>query len=266
MLSFAGKQSCMSNFKDYFGPWALITGASSGIGAEFARLLAQRGLHLILVARRAERLQSLAQSLQSQHNIEVLVLPLDLTRADVVDAMVEGVGEREIGLLVNNAGMAVEGAFHKQDLASHQRLLALNAATPMMLAHHFVQPMIVRKRGGIIFTASVSAFFAAPFVGHYAATKAYVLYLAESMNAELGRKGIKVQALCPGYTRTEMAEGVPDSILMMQVEPVVKTSLDKLMGGYPSIIPGFINKIMARVLPTILSRRRLTKIAASAIR
>lgn len=252
-------------FATYFGPWALITGASSGIGEEFARQLAARGLNLVLVARREERLLSLAEQLNTQHQVEVKVVAMDLTRPDLLPAMQAAVGDLEIGLLINNAGVAVDGAFHKQDLARHQMMYRLNAAAPMELAHHFVQPMLERKQGGIIFTSSVSAFFAAPFVGHYAATKAYILSLAESMNFELGRKGIKVQALCPGYTRTEMAEGVPDNFMMMQVGPVVKTSLDKLMGNYPSVVPGFINKILTRFLPTILPRRAVTKIAGKAM-
>ncbi len=255
-----------NNFASYFGPWGLITGASSGIGEEFARQLAERGLNLVLVARRGERLEQLAGTLRTERNIEVRVIAMDLTRPDLLEALGAAVADLDIGLLVNNAGVAVDGAFHKQDLARHRMMHRLNATAPMELAHHFVQPMIERKRGGIIFTASVSAFFAAPFVGHYAATKAYILSLAESMNYELRPKGIKVQALCPGYTRTEMSDGVPDNIMMMQVGPVVKASLNQLMGNYPSVLPGFVNKLMARVLPTILPRRTLTRIAGKAIK
>ena len=252
----------MSKFKDYFGPWALITGASSGIGEEFARQIAAQGLNLIITARREDRLQKLATELAAKHGIEVRTVGLDLVQSNFMDTLVPAVEGLEIGLLINNAGIEMGGAFYKSPLENHLRVQFLNATAPTILTHHFCRPMIERKKGGIIFTASVSSFFPVPYMGNYAPTKAYILSLADGLNLELGRKGIKVQALCPGYTRTEMSEGVPDSIMMMQPEKVVRKSLHKLIGGYPSVVPGWINILMARVLPTVSSRRFLTRLAA----
>ncbi|MEL6591448.1 MAG: SDR family oxidoreductase [Bacteroidota bacterium] len=256
----------MSDFKQEFGPWALVTGASSGIGVEFALQIAARGLNVVLTARRVERMEALAERIRNDYGVEVRVVGLDLTKADMLDDLVPAVSDLEIGLVVNNAGMNVAGAFYKSDLGQHLKTLTLNATAPTILAHYFAQAMVERKRGGIIFTASTSSFFPVPYMGNYAGTKAYILSLAESMNHELSHKGVKVQALCPGYTRSEMSEGVPDNFLMMQPGPVVKKSLDKLSGNYPSVVPGWPNILMTRILPIFLPRRAFARLAARMLR
>lgn len=256
----------MSDFKSYFGPWAIVTGASSGIGVEFAKQIAERGLNIVLTARRVERMEALAEEIRSSYKVEVRVVGLDLTKPDMLSDLMPAVADLEIGLLVNNAGMNAAGAFYKTDLGQHLKTHALNTTAPTILAHHYVQPMLERKKGGIIFTASTSSFFPVPYLGNYAATKAYILSLADSMNHELESKGIKVQALCPGYTRSEMSEGVPDNFMMMQPGPVVKKSLDKLMGNYPSVVPGWPNVMMTRILPYFMSRRGFTRLAAKMLK
>ncbi|MFK7925219.1 MAG: SDR family NAD(P)-dependent oxidoreductase, partial [Bacteroidia bacterium] len=238
----------------------------SGIGVEFAKQIAERGLNIVLTARRVERMEALAEEIRNSYQVEVRVVGLDLTKPDMLSDLIPAVADLEIGLLVNNAGMNAVGAFYKTDLGQHLKTHALNTTAPTILAHHYIQPMLERKKGGVIFTASTSSFFPVPYMGNYAATKAYILSLAESMNLELESKGIKVQALCPGYTRSEMSEGVPDNFMMMQPGPVVKKSLDKLMGNYPSVVPGWPNVTMTRILPYFLSRKGFAKLAAKMLK
>lgn len=228
-------------FLSQYGPWALVTGASSGIGEEFARQLAAKGLNLVLVARRADRMQALAEQLSQQYPIETRVISLDLTDPNFLSTLTPQVEDIEIGLLVNNAGMMLNGPIHKVDLRRHQQLLALNCEAPLMLAHYYGKAMRARKQGGIIFTSSVSAFMSVPYMSHYAASKAYVLSLAESMSYEMRDANVAVQALCPGYTETEMTAGIKGNIKMMTPTEVVKESLDNL-GSKFTVINGANNR------------------------
>ncbi|MEO0471442.1 MAG: SDR family oxidoreductase [Bacteroidota bacterium] len=252
----------MTNFKDTYGPWAIVTGASSGIGESFAHALAAKKLNLVLAARRLERLEKLAEQLQQTHGIEVLPIRADLTEADFLDKMLADIGDRPVGLLVNNAGIAVDRAFIKQEVHRHQQMLRLNCEAPMLLAHHYGRIMAEKGKGGIIFTGSMSGYFPAPYLGHYAATKAYILSLAESMNYEMAKKGVQVQVLGPGFTKTEMNEAFHDKMDMMTPEAVVELSLRKLRSGKASIIPGFKNIVQARMLPRLFGRQFVSRMAA----
>ena len=152
----------MTGFKDKYGPWALITGASSGIGAEFARQLAAKGLNLVLVARREERLRALARELETAHPIAVTIIPVDLTTTDFLAVIQQATDGLEIGLLVNNAGVMPTGRFLDHDLEQELRQLNLNTRAPLILTHHFGRPMAERGRGGLLFLASMTAFQGTP--------------------------------------------------------------------------------------------------------
>lgn len=235
-----------STFRQKYGPWALITGASSGIDAEFARQLAEKGLNLILVARRKERLEDLTKELKNQQNIQVKTIPLDLTRPDFMTSLRPVTDSVEVGLLINNAGVIVTGKFLENDLEGELRMLDINCRTPLILAHEFGQKMIKRKRGGVIFLASMVAYQGTPFTTTYASTKAYNLLLAEGLSYELKEEGVAVLALSPGFTNTEMLEGMDFShmpIKPMPVKPVVTSAL-KALGHKSSVIPGVMNQFM----------------------
>lgn len=253
-----------SSFVDRYGPWALVTGASSGIGAEFARQLAARGLSVILCARRKDRLDALAADLSRAHGVSALSLEIDLGQPDFLPALLEGIGDREIGLLINNAGFGDKGPFLASDLAMQIRMLDVNCRAPLILAHTFGRKLAARGRGGIVFTSSTAAFQGLPFSSHYAATKGYDLQLAEGLWYELERDGIDVIALCPGPTDTEgpRRTGVDPSkvpVSMMDVAPVVRATLDRI-GRAPIVIPGTTNWLGA-LLVKVVPRRFATSTA-----
>lgn len=246
-----------NNFIEKYGTWALITGASSGLGVEFAHQLAAKGLNLILVARRKHLLDELAQQLVEKYKIQCQVVEADLTLDNFQHALMNAIADIDVGLLVNNAGMNCEGQFYRGSLDRNLQMLELNTRAPYILAYEFGKKFIEREKGGIIFTSSISAFNAHPFLSHYAATKAYILSLAESMNYEFKEKNVDVIALCPGMTKSEMTKGMKDGPLLMEAAPVVKTAIDNL-GKTAYVIPGFINKTQVFFNSRILNRSGAT--------
>jgi short-subunit dehydrogenase len=233
----------MSEFKQKYGPWALVTGASSGIGMEFARQLAAQGLNLVLVARREDKLNALSSELKSRHGIDAKVVTADLSREDFLPALRSATAGLEIGLLVNNAGLTTTGAVVDNKLEDELELLHLNCRAPLMLAHEYGKAMRDRKRGGMVFLGSVLSFAAVPVWANYAASKAYDLMLAEGLAAEMKEHNVDVLALCPGFTRTEFAEFAKlNDLMAMDAGPVVKTALNKL-GKARVAVPGIMNKL-----------------------
>lgn len=256
-------------FKERYGPWALITGASSGIGEEFARQLARTGLNLILIARRKQRIDELARRLESQSPIQVKAVALDLSRPDFLPPLLSAIGSVEVGLLVNNAGFGIAGKFLDHELQKELALLDVNCRAALVLTHAFGRQMAQRRRGGIIFVSSVSGFIATPFEAHYAASKAYELSLAESLGYELKPDGVDVLALCPGATKTEfhLVAGTR-SAPAMPVEPVVELGI-RTLAKKPVAIPGWHNRLLVyllkatpRRLHTLLAGRVMEKITS----
>ncbi len=237
-----------SRFLQRFGPWALVTGASAGIGAEFARQLAEQKFNLVLVARRKQRLNDLAQRLEHETNIQTKVIAVDLTQADFLHVILAETVSLEIGLLVNNAGFGLAGRFIEHEMERELDLLNVNCRAPLLLSHVFARQMAKRKRGGIIMVSSVSGYLATPFEATYSASKVYELFLAESLRYELEDSGVEVLALCPGSTETEFhaLAGSP-AVAAMAVQPVVRTALRKL-GKTSVTIPGWHNRMLVRLL------------------
>ncbi|MFC1564450.1 SDR family NAD(P)-dependent oxidoreductase [candidate division KSB1 bacterium] len=248
----------MTTFKDKYGPWALITGASAGIGEEFARQLAEKGLNLALTARRLDRLEKLADELKEAFSVEVRCIQCDLSDIEFMPVIRNSVSNIEIGLLINNAGFGIGGSFLESDLNKELAQLNVHCRANIILTYEFGNKMVERNRGGIIFTSSVMGFFAAPYSVHYASTKAHNLFYGEGLFYELRDKGIDVQALCPGFTKTEFhtAAGL-NRAGGMGVKPVVKASLDKL-GKKPVVVPGLYNKLAVAGLKYLPRRVMLT--------
>ena len=242
-----------ASFSDKYGPWAIVTGASSGIGAEFARQLAQKGLNLLLIARRKDMLEDLSKELAGKYQVNTKVLELDLTREDILDVIIPETEGLDIGLLVNNAGMNCEGHFYRGDLHRNRQMMKLNMDAPFILAYHFGKVFMEKGRGGIIFVSSTSAFQATPYLAHYGATKAYLLSLAESMNYEFKDKGVDVLALCPGTTESEMTRGMKNNPVLMKADVVVKQGLDGL-GKKVFVVPGLFNKAMVWMGKRVFTR------------
>lgn len=235
---------------------ALITGASTGIGAVYARRLAARGYDLALVARDAAKLQALASELQKS-NVKAEILPADLTRREdraQVERRLEA--DDTITLLVNNAGMAVDGPLASNDPDALERMIELNVTAVTRLAAAVARAFSARKRGTIINIASVLALAPERFNGVYSGTKAFVLALTQSMQQELGPLGIQVQAVLPGATRTEIWERAGTNMsdlpveMLMDVEEMVDAALSGLDQKEAVTIPS---------LPDIADWQRLTE-------
>jgi short-subunit dehydrogenase len=245
-----------NNFLAKYGSWAIVTGASSGIGVEFAKQIAAKGLNIVLVARRKNRLEAVATELEHNYKISTKVVECDVAEDGFHQIILDATKDLDVGLLVNNAGINCEGQFFRGDLARNQQMIQINVKAPFTLAYEYGKQFVAKGKGGIIFTSSTSAFNAHPYLSHYAATKAYILSLAESMNYELKSKNVDVIALCPGMTKSEMTRGMKDNMMLMEAQPVVETALNNL-GHAVFVVPGFINKCQ-----TFVTRRLLGRISA----
>lgn len=246
------------------GPWALITGASAGIGETFARQLSAIGMNLFLTARREERLEGLKRELEEASHIEVRCLPLDLGERGAVERLDKETSELDLGLIINNAGFGAMGLFLDQDTARIEEMVRLNCLSTMLVAHRFGNRLLKRGRGGMIITASLAAFMATPFMGVYGATKAFDLMVGEAMAKELEGTGVDLLVLCPGSTQTEfgrVAGSAGGGRGGMDVEPVVAAAIRSL-GRKRVLTTGFANKATAflvRFFP-----RRLTNTLSAA--
>ena len=233
----------MSDFLTRFGPWAVVTGASSGIGEAFARQLAAKGIHLVLVARREDRLQRLAAEVSKAHGIETRIVPVDLAGEDFLPVVEQATSDLEIGLLVNNAGVLSSGRFLDHDLQDELNQLNLNTRAVLILAHNFGRRMRERRRGGVIFLASTVAFAGVPGMSAYAASKAHALHFAEGFAREVRSEGIAVLALCPGPTSTEIWPSGATPTLPMRPDAVAEIALRKL-GRRTTVVAGLLNSLI----------------------
>jgi short-subunit dehydrogenase len=254
----------MSKLAERYGPWAVVTGASAGIGAEFARRVAERGINVVLIARRRNRLEELASTIEDMYRVEVRVAPADLTSRDIVEVLQPALANIEIGLLINCAGFGSTGPFLDMDPSVQESMINLHCRAPILLTHEIVQGMRERGRGGVIFVSSVNGFCASRGMANYNATKAYDLLFAEGLAGELRPYGVDVQALCPGGTISEF-QGVAGldtrnfgplaRLMFVTPTSVVVTSL-RALGHRVTVIPGVLNKIA--VLTMRLMPRRVS--------
>lgn len=215
---------------------ALVTGASSGIGESFARLLAARGAGLVIMARRADLLDGLARELVERYRVAVEVVAADLTDP-AQRAEVEGrLRSDPVELLVNNAGYGAFGAFAELPLDDHLAQIELNVNALVRLTHAALPGMIERGRGGVLNVASMAGFAPSPGSATYGATKAYVAAFSESLHSEVAAKGVHVTALCPGFTRTE--DDVPPNLLWLRRDDVARAGLEAVAAGRALCVPG----------------------------
>lgn len=253
-------------------PLALVTGASAGLGRAFAERLARDGHDLVVVARREDRLEELAARLRRERRVSVEVLPADLTRKKGVRAVEERITALDaIELLVNNAGFGTIGRFAELDVDREEDEIRLNVIALVRLTHAALPRFLSRGRGAVLNVSSLAAFQPGPFNATYAATKAYVTSFTEALAEELRGTGVRVQALCPGFTRTEFQEragiDVADlpEIAWMTAEEVVDSSLAALARGQVVHVPGRANRLAAGVMG-LAPRAAFRRIAASVMR
>jgi short-subunit dehydrogenase len=252
--------------------FALITGASSGIGLALAEALARKGRNLILIARQRDALESIACELSQRFSVEVLFRICDLSQPLQVSGLLHELeqGERSIDLLVNNAGIGSSGSYVAQDWGQEQQLIELNILALARLTHAIGTVMAGQGHGQILNVASVAAFQPGPGMSNYYASKAYVLSFSEGLREELRPYGVKVSVLCPGPTQSAFfrtakmnIKGLQGSKLMMSPEEVALITVKALEKNQAIIIPGWRNKLLAffpRVLPRALIRWLSSKI------
>jgi short-subunit dehydrogenase len=263
-------------FQDKYGPWALITGASAGIGKEIARELASRGLNIILVARRQAVLDQVADSFAAHYGVDTRTVAVDFAAPDAANELAAAIADLDVGLVVPNAGIEISGDFIANDLEQHNRMNRINITAPTELAHIFGRRLAARGRGGLLLVSSLVAYQGTPTLASYAAGKAYILSLGEALHVELGRHGVDVSVLSPGVTSTDMVSNMPMNwqkmpLIAQAPETVAKIGVDAL-GRKSSVVSGLLNKIYAfenRFLPRIwptklfgaLMRRAMTAAA-----
>ena len=227
--------------------WALITGASAGIGHELARVFAANQFNLVLVARNEARLNQIAEELQAANQVSVRVVAQDLAQPQTTAEIFRRSKDLPVSTLVNNAGFGGYGPFAQANLETQTNMIQVNVASLIQLTHLFLQPMIARGRGRILNVASTAAFQPGPFVNIYYATKAFVYSFSYALAEELAGTGISVTALCPGMTRTEFFERANISKrhprMSMDARKVAEIGFRGMMKGKRVVIPGLLNQI-----------------------
>jgi short-subunit dehydrogenase len=256
--------STTADFCRRYGPWAIVTGASSGLGEGFAHALGARGLHLILVARRLDELKRVASDVERNHAVSCVCVSVDLADADFIDVIEDAARARDIGLVVSNAAYNPAGAFEQLDRAGIDRMLAVNARATVLLAEAFSARLRNRGRGGLLFVASVEAYVGMPYSTLYSATKAFVLSFGEALWGEHLRSGVDVLVLVPGPVDTPLLASRKVRSRGMAPRAVAEIGLDNLSRG-PSVVPGAGNRWATRLMRT-LPRRWVVRLAEPALR
>lgn len=255
------------------GKWALVTGASAGIGKALAEELARGGTNLVLTARRRERLEELAQQLASAHKIQTKIFVADLTRAEAPEKIFQFTKDQgiEVELLINNAGFGAYGEFSTVEPQRLTDMVQVNCAAVVHLTRLYLPEMLARKRGDVLIVASTASFQSVPYISTYAATKAFDLLFAEGLAEEMNPYGVRVCALCPGSTDSEFAEIAGQTHVAATranretAEKVARTGLRALAAGKSYVISGLGN-YFGVLGQRLVSRRFVTRVAARMFR
>ena len=259
--------------KEKFGPWAIVTGASSGIGKEFARQLAGSGLNLVLVSQRRALLEELSQNLSREFKIQCKVIALDLTKEGFISDIDAAVKNLDIGLLVSMQGAGKAGAFLKISHEELREVLSINLISHLELVYYFAPKLVNRGHGGIVMVGAMGASLGVPYIANIAASKAYVESLGEALHIELKEHNVNVFTLLPGPTNTDLLVkefGMDISSMPMkpmEVDQVVAEGLKGLQANESSRIPGRLNRVLRKFMHTGVARKFMTKMQReSAIR
>ena len=250
-------------FRDRYGEWALVAGASEGLGASFAECLAERGLDLVLLARRESLLDDLAAGLRDRYGVEVRPIAMDLARPDLADALAAATADLDLGVIVYNAAFVPVGRFVDADADALERAVDVNVRAPVVVLHTLLAGLERRGRGAVILMSSLAGLQGTSRVAAYAATKAFNTILAEGLWQELREQGIDVIACCagavetPGYQRSGKGR-VPG---MLDPDAVARRTLDALGTG-PRVVPGLVNRLVAVLLTRLLPRKTAIRLMA----
>jgi short-subunit dehydrogenase len=254
----------MTEMRSRYGPRALVAGASEGIGAAFARVLAEAGFDLVLIARREAPLEALAAELRTKFSVSIQILAMDLASPELEARFVELSERHEIGLVVYNAALSVVAPFLETSFEDKQRMVDVNVRGPLTAAHVFGKRMAERGRGGIVLLSSLTAFWGSPWVATYGATKAFNLSLGEALAHELAEHGVDVVVSCAGATRTpgfvNLVAG-RDAPSSMEPEAVARETL-RALPRRSSFVPGAANRWAQLLLTRLLPRKTAIRIMA----
>lgn len=250
--------------KKKFGPWAIVTGASSGIGKEFAKQIASNGINIVLVARRLSLLKQVGDELTKKFGVECRVVEADLSTDDFIEKITKITDDLDIGLVISNAGFAILGQFLKSNVTEQLAIVKLNVATNLVLVHHFGQKLAKRGSGGILLVSAMWASGGIPYLSNYAATKAYVTSLGEGLHVEFKKFGVHVTVLLPGPTDTPAVSrtGIDPKnapVKLMPVEQCVSEGLDALNANHATHIAGSMNRFMTAIIPRSVIRNMTVK-------
>lgn len=253
-----------------FGPWALITGASSGIGREFARQIAASGVNVVLVARRETLLQEAGAEFSKVYGVEHRIVVADLSEEGFLSRLALATGDLDIGLVISNAGTANPGEFLSLDRNELVRLLKLNSLAHMQIAHHYGPGLVQRRRGGIVLCGAMGAIQGVPFMANESGAKSYVQSFGEALHVELSPLGVSVSVLVIGPTQTAIIEKIgfdPATMPMkpMPVEQCVFEGLEALKRNRATHLSGRIDRIMNALIPARLSRSMMRTLMAKAL-
>src|SRR6266705_275125 len=248
--------------KQQFGPWALITGASSGIGREFARQIAASGINIVLVARREALLNEAGAEFGKRYGVEHRVVVLDVSQEDFIEQLASATDDLDIGLVVSNAGTGNPGEFLKLDRQLHRTTLRISTMAHLDITHHFGAKLAKRRRGGLILVGAMGAEGGVPRMANDGAAKAYVHSLGEALHYEFKPLGIYVTVLAAGFTNTAVLEKFgldPKTMPMkpMSVEQCVSEGLSGLLKNRSRIVPGRLNRILNALVPASFARKML---------
>lgn len=259
------------NFQQRYGRWAIVAGASEGLGAGYAKELASRGLNLVLVARRAELLQSLGTQLSEKYGIKTKVIVLDLSTLNAAEQIVQQTMDMDIGLLIYNAAFSAVGPFLERSMDDHMQELHTNIHAPFKLLYLLGQRLLGRGRGGIVLMSSLSAFQGSAYISTYAATKAFNIVLAEGLWEEWRTHGVDVLVCVSGAVKTPnyIASGPEQtgrfSDSTMEPDQVVNEALNAL-GKQPYVIPGRMNRFASFVMRHLLPRKMAIRFMGKVLR
>lgn len=245
-----------------FGPWALVTGASSGIGKEFARQLAAHGIHVVLASRRLAELESVGRQLAERWGVEFRAVEVDFTKGEPLDVINAATRDLDVGLVISNAGDAQSGEFLADNLEDLRAMARVNVLAHLDLAHHFGRRLAIRQRGGLLLVGALGASEGVPYMAHTGATKAYIHSLGQALHIELAKQGISVTVLMPGTTDTPVQGklGIENPPMkLMPVEQCVSEALRALNANRATIIPGRLIRLMVALVPASVMRGQTAK-------
>lgn len=240
-----------NRLQNKYGPWAIVTGASSGIGYAMAKTLAESGLNLIINARNKRKLEEMSEQFASSYGVQVIPVAADLATSEGLEKVIQSTRNKEIGLFIPSAGYGTSGLFIDSSLQEEINMIRVNAEAVMSLTHYFSQMFVKQKRGGIIFLSSIVAFQGVPFAANYASTKAYIQSFAEGLALELKPHGVDVLSAAPAPVESGFGKRANMNMgRAMKPEELIVPIL-KSLGKRTLVIPGLLSKVLTYSLRTV---------------